>query len=404
MVVSGSLTAPEFPQRSRERTGLVCPPQLITAPGLRSARLRIVRRHCAVAASVCLWGAAAIGQQSPVPAPTLTIESNLVEVPALVRTKAGEVVFAMAPDDFLLTDNGVAQKVTVDSESGSEPLALAVVVETGGAGGRHIRDYAKLGAVLESLTQNIDHRLALISFDGKPEMVLPFLGQTSQVAYQLANLQPGDNDAAILDAVAFAIGQLREQPTRFRRAILLLSETVDQSSNTSLADALRLIGTTNTAVYSFAFSSARDAVRHETSKFDRPGEPGPARGCFSHDGADAEYSDHYRKQVLDCISELAPPVRFGTMAYLAAHEGLRRNTSESIAALTGGMFRSFSDGKDLEKDLNLLARDMPNYYVLSFRPSVLTPGTHLLRLAMKDRPNLSVLYRTGYWLDNQNTP
>lgn len=337
-----------------------------------------------------------------VPAPSLTVRSNLVEVPALVRTKAGQVVFALGADDFSLTDNGIAQKLTVDTESGSQPLALAIVVETGAAGARHLRDYTRLGPLLENLTENIEHRITLISFDSKPELLVPFTPQTPQATFQLANLQPGDNEAAILDAVAFAIAELRHQPPRFRRAVLLLSETVDQSSTTSLGDALRLIGTTNTAVYSFGFSSAGDAVRHENSKFNRRHEPGPAHGCFSRDGADTEYSGHYGKQVLDCISDLAPPLRIGTMAYLAAHEGLRHNTAQSIAELTGGIFRSFRNGQDLEKDLNVLTRQMPNYYVLSFRPSVLSPGPHALHLTMKDRPDLSVFYRTGYWLDQQS--
>lgn len=343
-----------------------------------------------------------VAQEAADQAPALTVQSNLVEVPVLVRTRKGAVVFALGPDDFRLTDNGVAQTVSVDSESGSEPLALAIVAETGGAGARHLRDYTQLGAELESLTQNLEHRVALITFDSQPHLAMPFTDQTAKAAFALANLEPGDNEAAILDAVAFAIGKLREQPPRFRRAILLLSETVDQSSSISLGDTLRLIGTTNTAVYSLGFSSARDAVKHENSKFNRPTEPGPAHGCFSRQGADPEYSGHYGKQVLDCISELAPPVRFGTMAYLAAHEGLRHNTSQSIAELTGGMFRQFENRNQLEAALNLLAKDLPNYYVLSFHPTELTPGPHELRLAMKDRPALSVFYRTGYWLDREN--
>jgi VWFA-related protein len=366
--------------------------------------MKNLRTISALALIALSMGLPARSQQTPNSVSALSVESTLVQVPALVRTKSGSLVFAMGADDFALTDNGVPQKLTVGSESGSEPLALAIVVQTGGAGARHLHNYGRLAEVLDNLMPNIEHRMAVISFDSKPELVQPFTSQTMRAAYQLANLQPGDNDAAILDAVVFAITQLREQPPQFRRAILLLSETVDQSSTTSLGDALRLIGTTNTAVYSFGFSSARDAVKHENSKFNRPTEPGPEHGCFSRDGADAEYSGHYGKQVLDCISMLAPPLRLGTMAYLAAHEGLRRNTSQSIAELTGGMFRPFKNGKDLEADLSLLAKDMPNYYILSFRPSELTPGPHALRLAMKDRPDLSVIYRTGYWLESNRPP
>jgi VWFA-related protein len=348
-----------------------------------------------------LIGFAALAQDAPPPAPSLTVRSTLVEVPVLVQTKSGETVFALEANDFLLSDNGAPQQVTVDTESGSQPLALAIVVETGGAGTRHLRDYGKLDPAFERLTANIEHRVAVISFDSAPQLLLPFTPQTSRAAFQLANLEPGDNDAAILDAIAFAIEKLRQQPERFRRAILLLGETVDLSSTTSLGDTLKLIGSTNTAVFSFGFSSTRSAVMHENSKFNRPNEPGPDHGCFSREGADAEYSGHYGRQVLDCISDLAPPLRIGTMAYLAAHEGLRRNTSQSIAQLTGGMFHHFENAHDLEAGLNLLAREEPNYYILSFRPSALTPGPHALHLEMKDRPKLSVNYRTEYWLDSK---
>ena len=114
--------------------------------------------------------------------------------------------------------------------------------------------------------------------------------------------------------------QLRAQPASYRRAILLLSETIDQGSQTTLNEALRLVSDTNTAMYSFAFSSTRSAVSHEASKFGYGGntDPGPAHGCFSREGADAEYEGYYSKQVLDCISQLAPPLRLATMAFLTA--------------------------------------------------------------------------------------
>ena len=59
-------------------------------------------------------------------------------VPVLVTTKAGKVVFELTADDFLVTDNGVPQHVALDPETDSQPLALAIVVETGGAGAHHL--------------------------------------------------------------------------------------------------------------------------------------------------------------------------------------------------------------------------------------------------------------------------
>ncbi len=320
-------------------------------------------------------------------------------VPVLVTTKTGKVVFELTSDDFGLTDNGVSQHFTLDEESGSQPLALAIVVETGGAGARHLGDYRGLDSILDALIGNVEHRVAVVAFDSTPHLTTPFSSTTSDASQQLANLTEGDRGAAILDAVAFAIAQLRDQPANYRRAILLVSETIDQGSETTLDDALRLISNTNTAMYSFAFSSTRAAVSHEASKLNNE-TPGPAHGCFSHEGADAEYEGHYSKQVLDCISQLAPPLRLATMAFLTARNALKNKTAESIAQLAGGEFFHFHDAKDLKASLITISNDLPNYYVLSFRPSALTPGLHALHVETKDRPQLVVKARREYWIDD----
>jgi hypothetical protein len=161
-----------------------------------------------------------------------------------------------------------------------------------------------------------------------------------------------------------------------------------------------MISNTNTTMYSFAFSSTRSAVGNEASKFNSS-EPGPAHGCFSRKGADAEYEGHYGKQVLDCISQLAPPLRLATMAFLAARDSLRRNTAESIARLTGGEFHHFRNAKGLQKELIAAASDVHNYYVLSFTPTSPTPGLHVLRLTAPDWPKVRIQARTEYWMDEE---
>ncbi len=343
----------------------------------------------------------AYAQQNEPAEPPLTVHTTLVMVPVLVTTKAGKVVFELTADDFTVTDNGVPQHFILDEDTGSQPLALAIVVETGGAGALHLDDYRGLDSVLDALIGNVEHRVTVIGFDSTPHLVMPFSLRTSDAAQQLANLGPGDHGAAILDAVAFALAQLRAEPANYRRAILLLSETVDQGSKTTLNEALRLISDTNTAMYSFAFSSTRAAVSHEASKLNNE-TPGPEHGCFSHEGADAEYEGHYSKQVLDCISQLAPPLRLATMTFLAAKSSLRNKTAESIAQLAGGEYFHFHNAKDLKAGLISVSNDLPNYYVLSFRPSSLTPGMHALHVEAKDRPQLVLKARREYWIDDDS--
>jgi VWFA-related protein len=320
-------------------------------------------------------------------------------VPVLATNAEGNVVFGLHADDFYLTDNGLPQEVSIEDDTDSQPLALAIVTETGGAGAQHLADYQGLDAMLDALVGNVDHQAALISFDSAPHLVVPFTPDTETASRGLATLSEGDYGAAILDAIEFAVEQLRAQPPKYRRAILLLSETVDLGSKSTLNDALRLVSDTNTTIYSLAFSSTRSAVSHEASKISSK-DPGPAHGCFSKKGADAEYEGHYSKQILDCISQLAPPLRLVSMTFLAARSSLRKNTAESVTELTGGEFRRFHDAKDLRAGLFAVSNDVPNYYVLSFRPTNPAPGLHALQVVARNSSRIAVRSRTQYWVDD----
>ena len=88
------------------------------------------------------------------------------------------------------------------------------------------------------------------------------------------------------------------------------------------------------------------------------------------------------------------------MTFLAARNSLRTNTAEAIAQLTGGEFFHFHEDKDLKAGLIAASNDVPNYYVLSFRPTPPTPGLHALHLEIKDRSHLVIKSRSEYWMDS----
>src|SRR5437879_5548826 len=85
-----------------------------------------------------------VAQESQSSQSKLTVHSTLVMAPVFVTTKDGHIVFNLEAEDFRLTDNGVPQLVRLEQDTDSEPLALAVVVETGGAGASHLNEYREL--------------------------------------------------------------------------------------------------------------------------------------------------------------------------------------------------------------------------------------------------------------------
>ncbi|MGB8521458.1 MAG: VWA domain-containing protein [Candidatus Acidiferrales bacterium] len=332
--------------------------------------------------------------------------STVVLVPALVKTKSGETVFSLTAHDFILTDNGVPQTLQLETDTDSQPLALVVIVETGGQGTRHLHDYDNLGAELDAVIGDVRHLVAVVSFDSKPQIAQDFTDDTDAAARTIANLSEGDQGAAILDALNFGIDLLRDVPPRYRRAVLLVTETADRGSETSLDDAVRSVSDTNTAIYSFGFSTTKTAVKHEASKVPLPEgtpyghEPYGPGGCMSQDpGADPDAHGNRRVQALDCASDLLPPLRLVRMAFIAAKDGLKRNVPESVAQLTGGEYFAFTNAASLKRGLLAISNDVPNYYLLSFRPESPSAGLHALELTLRDRPGLQLRARNTYWLE-----
>ena len=160
---------------------------------------------------VLLMGTFVAAQAPAAPAVAGTVfhaGTTLVLVPALVRTKSGELVFTLTADDFSLTDDDVPQKLSLEQDTDREPLALVVAVETGGAGARHLDDYRNLGSTIEALIGDVPHRVALVGFDSEPRMLEDFTPDTNAIAVGLHDLEAGDSGAAILDGLKFSVDQL----------------------------------------------------------------------------------------------------------------------------------------------------------------------------------------------------
>jgi VWFA-related protein len=366
-----------------------------------------VRVVASVVVLACLVG---IVQAQQLPAPTVTTQSNVVLIPALVENGKGKPVFMLKADDFVVTDDGVPQKLTLDEETGSEPLALVIAVETGGAGRDKLEDYRNLGTQLDAVVGGVPHVLAVVGFDGAPTVLREFSPDVDAAAEALNRLEPGDKDAAVLDGLKFSIDLLREAPKGYRRVVLLISETVDRSSQTKLDDVLRALSDTNTSIYSLAFSSGKAAVEnygnHELPVHKGPnGEelgddahPGPPHGCMGKD-PDPEATQNKADQLYDCMGLLFPPLALAKAAAIRAEYSLRKNVPETVADLTGGEYFKFEKAKELPRELLAISDHLPNRYVLSFVPVNPHAGFHDVELKLKGYSGLSVTARSGYWVD-----
>jgi VWFA-related protein len=352
-----------------------------------------------------------------------------------VRNKTGELVYMLTAEDFTLTDDGIPQKLALEQDTGGEPLALVVVLEVGGAGAREFNKFASIAPpmspMLESIIGNVPHKVAVVTFDSHPALLQDFTSDIDTAATALEALAPGctrqhhledcasplaihnvplgDNGAAILDSIGFAVDLLRKQPLEYRRAILLVSETLDRGSSISIDDAIRAVSDTNTTIYSIGFSTGKSEAAHYASR-ELPTQPGglwmenhhpnPPHGCMGKDpNPDPDATHNKAVQAYDCATQLLPPLALAKMAAILATDGLKRNVPETVANLTGGEYFKLTNAKNLERDLATISNHIPNRYILSFQPQSPHTGLHALDLQLKSYPDLRITARGGYWAD-----
>jgi hypothetical protein len=171
------------------------------------------------------------GSEKDAMIPTIRKTSTLVIVPTLVRSKTGKLIQGLGPGDFALTDNGVEQKVFAEQVK-NQGLSIAVLMQTGAAAPRDFQNYSTLTSMLNVTASRSTHRVALITFDSRPQQIWNFPPRTDGLEYAFRHPVSGDRGAAIMDAVNRGIDLLQEQPATLGRVILLLSQPQDLGSTT----------------------------------------------------------------------------------------------------------------------------------------------------------------------------
>jgi VWFA-related protein len=309
-----------------------------------------------------LFGAAS-GQQEP----SFKSQGNLVPVPTLVRDAAGNAVYGLRAQDFIIEDDGVEQAVHLDDPAEAEPISLVIAVQCGRRAKREFGRMAGLAAMLDPILSGRQNEAALLIFDSKLNLVHDFTKQAEVIEEDLKNLEEGDHGAAILDAVAYAAKLLGKRPEGRQRVLLLISETRDHGSHfAKIDDAVRLVGVTHTLVYALPFSP------YISQQLDA------ARGSNRDEWGTG----------VDFIEKLA-----------AARQAMRKNSAKALASMTGGEYELFATRKSFESDMISFANHLHSRYQLSFEPKDPHAGLHRIRVRLRNAgSNQTLLFRSTYWV------
>jgi tight adherence protein C len=160
---------------------------------------------------------------------------------ASVNDAQGKPMQGLGPTDLVLAENGAAQNATIELASQLAPVALAIVLDTSGSmGGRPIADAKQAIATLINGLGPQD-QAAFLTFDATVHLDRALTSNKAQLLAATNGAAAG-GDTAIYDALSAAIGALDAAPAKARKAIVLLTDGVDNSSKASAASVLARLG------------------------------------------------------------------------------------------------------------------------------------------------------------------
>ena len=180
---------------------------------------------------------------------------RLVLLPTSVTDRKGRVIRGLSPDDFELYDNRELQEIKYFSAEAREPISIAFLLDVSGS----MRRQEKLIHAKEAIRHFVDQlqpqdRFGLICFaDEQVVWVTEFTDDRQQFLRRL-EVQEGYGQTALNDAVA-AAPALVDASGRGRRAILLITDGIDNSSRLTSSQAVALARRISVPIYTIGFLS-----------------------------------------------------------------------------------------------------------------------------------------------------
>ncbi len=324
------------------------------------------------------------------PEATISVNVKVVNVPATVRDKHGQLVSTLTKDDFVLEEDGRPQAIHYFSRDTDLPLMLGLLVDTS-LSQRRVLEQERTASYsfLDQMLRGNKDSAFLIHFDHEVELLQDFTSSRDQLRRALdqmhtpePTLKRGDDTGGywqqphhrgedggeragtlLYDAVFLASDEMMKNK-QGRKAIIILSDGVDRGSKTTLEHAIETAQRNNTTVYSILFA---DEESHPNSWGEFGGLGGGGRGRHGGGHRVPQEPRPDGKKILARISEQ-----------------------------TGGRMFEVSKKQTVGQIYDLIAEELRNQYNLGYTPEKPAEGYHKIHLTTK-RKDLTVQARDGYY-------
>jgi Ca-activated chloride channel family protein len=269
------------------------------------------------------------------------VRVDRVIVPAVVTDKKGRPIQGLTEKDFQLTENNVPQKIDYFHVDSGDKVSIAFLLDVSSS----MRLMDKIGEAREAILYFLNRlgpgdRASLMIFaDGEIQQLAPF-GTDPQAIIRRLDAIKAYGQTALHDAIAAAPTQVDKQEGG-RKAIVLITDGVDNASKLSLYEAMSAARRVDVPIYSIGFAGSV-----ETS---------------------AENAQGTNAEVLKLISDE-----------------------------TGGTFFWINDPDELKEAIHSVEEDLRSQYVLGYTPPQRCDGVfHRIELKAS-RNRYKIRTRKGY--------
>jgi Ca-activated chloride channel family protein len=276
--------------------------------------------------------------------PTFKVDVKLVRLLATVKDDYGRAIGGLSKEDFHIVDTGVPQEIAVFERYTTQPLSIALLVDTSGSTAKELKyETDSVARFLRALFRegNAEDTVSLFSFNWEIRQRTGFTRRASLIESHMRKLK-AEAGTSMYDAIWLAAQELRERDGR--KVVVIVTDGGDTVSNRSFHDALKAL-------------HAADAVLYSILVMPITNDPGRNIGG--------------------------------------------ENALETMSTGTGGRVFAPNVGASLDQAFDDILRDLRTQYLLAYYPrgvSATADSFHPVKVTL-NRSGLRVVTRTGYYGD-----
>lgn len=194
---------------------------------------------------------------------TFRTNAQMVLVPVTVTDHNGKTIEGLRAEDFSIFDNQASQRI-VSFTSEDSPCSIALVLDVSGSMRQALGSAKDLAQAFFG-TANPDDEFLLLTVSTQPAAMPGFVTDTAALTENIAFTRPGGL-TALIDTVYLGLSRMR-QARQPRRALLILSDGMDNHSRYSESELMRVALEADVQVYTVIFDNSSASASTQTMPY-----------------------------------------------------------------------------------------------------------------------------------------